>query len=98
MNLKPCSEYETEYFKEKGIQINDCLQVYQDFLILPHEFFSPVNQITAALELTPNTRGIHKFDCTWFSENEKKVWDEKKKDIVAMNQRLMIEWEGKGLL
>lgn len=93
MNLTPCSVYETHFFEQRGIKIDNSFQIYKEYLIFPYVFFAPVNQITALLEMTENTFGIHKFDCSWFAEEEKKLWSESKSKATKFNERLIAEWK-----
>lgn len=93
LNLTPCSEYETGFFKYRGLRADNSFQVVDDFLIFPYEFFAPVNQGTAMLEMTENTYGIHKFDCSWFDNEEKNRWSEQKRNRAKFNERLIEGWK-----
>lgn len=89
----PCSVIETEFFETKGAQINDTYQKVDGFLILPHEVFAPVNQYSGAFELTQNTIGIHHFACSWFTEEMRKEWEERKYLLEEINQQLLMQWK-----
>lgn len=91
-NTKACSYYETEFFEEIGLKASDTLQLIDDFLILPYDFFSPLNQETAVLEMTRNTYGVHKFNCSWFSDDKQKAWIERKQGTEWINQRIIKGW------
>ncbi|MCD8000821.1 MAG: hypothetical protein LUH21_26755 [Clostridiales bacterium] len=92
INETPCAVYETEYFKKLGVRIDDTYQSIEDFLILPHEVFAPVNQYSGALELTDNTMGIHHFACTWFEKEKRREWEDRKRSVEAVNTLLMKGW------
>lgn len=89
----PCSVIETEFFKKRGVNIDDSYQALDGFLILPHEVFAPVNQYNGALELTQNTIGIHHFACSWFSEDMRREWEDRKQLVAEINKHLLIRWE-----
>ena len=91
-NMTACSYYETEYFMGKGLVKHNRLSLIEDFLILPYDFFSPLNQDTAVLEMTKNTCGVHKFDCSWFSDDKQRAWKKRKKDTEWVNQRIIKGW------
>jgi len=91
-NETPCSVYETDYFREQGVRIDDTFQKIGDFLILPHEFFAPVNQYNGAWELTGNTKGIHYFACSWFDRDMREEWDTRKEKMADLNQQIFMGW------
>lgn len=92
-NETPCSVYETEYFRQLGVRIDDTYQNLDDFLIFPHEVFAPVNQYSGALELTANTMGIHHFSCSWFEKEKRLEWEERKQRVEIVNALLMEGWK-----
>ena len=91
-NETPCSVYETDYFREQDVRIDDTFQKIGDFLILPHEFFAPVNQHNGAWELTGNTKGIHYFACSWFDRDMREEWDTRKEKMADLNQQIFMGW------
>ncbi len=91
-NETPCSVYETDYFRQQGVRIDDTFQRIGDFLILPHEFFAPVNQYTGIWELTDNTKGIHHFACSWFDTDMREEWNGRKEKAAGLNQKILAGW------
>jgi hypothetical protein len=92
LNLKSSPEYVTEFFKRKGICIDNTLQIRDDIVFLPSDFFGPVNQNSALYELTENTYGIHKFSCSWFDEKQLENWNKVKENQADLNARLLRDW------
>lgn len=89
----PCSARETQFFKKMGAAIDDTYQIVDGVLILPHEVFAPVNQYSGAYELTMNTMGIHNFECSWFEEDMRQEWEERKALAENVNERLLNSWK-----
>lgn len=92
LNLTPCSRYETDFFGKKGFAVKNQFQVFEDFLVFPYEVFSPMNQYTAMLEITQNTRGIHRFDCSWFGSNQIQEWVRQKQSRQGANDKIKQSW------
>lgn len=93
LNLTSSPIYTTEFFREKGVEINNQMQIVNDTVFLPSDFFSPVNQLTTLYELTANTHAIHKFSCSWFEAEPLREWEDLKQANAAMNDRLLHDYK-----
>jgi len=61
----------TNYFKTKGIVLNNTLQNIDGFVFYPSEYFCPKDSVTKKLNLTDNTATIHHFDGSWVPKSRK---------------------------
>lgn len=75
LNVKPCTEYTTEYLKNYGYVEQDIQQMVDGINIFPSEYFCPIDYNTGKMFKTNNTIGIHWYDASWFSENDRKIHD-----------------------
>lgn len=91
-NMKSCPVYHTELIKELGMDTDGDIQIWNDMLFLPDEYFCPVNQCSALYELNENTFGIHKFSCSWFDHKELGKWEEQKRMVSHYNDRLYSDY------
>ena len=65
-DLTPCPTRNTVVFEEIGLKRDDSLQVLEnEILILPSEYFCPVNSVTKEKNITTNTYTIHWFSGSW---------------------------------
>lgn len=87
-NMKSCPLYHTELIKELGMDTDGDIQIWNDMLFLPDDYFCPVNQYSALYELNDNTHGIHKFSCSWFDNIELGKWEKQKNRVKHYNDRL----------
>ncbi len=97
LNLVPSPVYTTEFFRNRGVEINNRMQIVEDTVFFPSDFLCPLNQKTALYELTINTHAIHKFFCSWFNDEQLKEWEEAKQNTAVMNERLMHDFINKFL-
>lgn len=67
----------SEILKKHGLQPKESLQVCDDIIIYPPEFFSPKSHITREIIITPNTYSIHHYDGSWMKKNNRLLWCEK---------------------
>lgn len=75
LNTTPCTAYTTEYFEKLGYIRKDVPQEIQNAMILPSEFFCPMNFYGGSMQVTENTIGIHWYDMSWFGKSDKKIHD-----------------------
>ena len=71
LNLIPSPVFLTQYLKEKGLQLNGEEQYVEGALILPTEYFCPIDYESRKIEITKNTIGIHHYAASWHTELEK---------------------------
>jgi hypothetical protein len=55
----------TDLMKEKGLQMNGCLQAFDNLTIYPADFLCPMDSLTGKVTLTKNTYTIHHYDMSW---------------------------------
>lgn len=77
LNLTPNTILITYFLKRfYGLKLNNKKQVLQNrmdnnddakIMVLPKEYFSPLNYTTRKLKITSNTYAIHYFNATWFT-------------------------------
>ncbi|MDO4487912.1 MAG: glycosyltransferase [Eubacteriales bacterium] len=65
LDLTACTERQTELLKKYGFNGRDEMQSVGDFVILPSEYFSPLDYMTGRLKKTDNTIGIHLYNGSW---------------------------------
>ena len=70
-NTKTIVEYTTELLNKKGLKKENVIQQIEGIYIYPEEYFNPKNYITGQINITKNTRSIHHFDGSWFTDEEK---------------------------
>lgn len=78
-NLTACPVYATNYFTQFGFLRRDCLQEIGGSVILPSEYFCPMDYKTGIVTLTKNTFGVHLYEASWFSESDKHIHKVEKK-------------------
>lgn len=111
LNTTPCTAYTTKYFEKYGYQKIDKIQNIHNAIILPSDYFCPMNFYDGSMTITDNTVGIHWYDMSWFGKSDKKIHEVenliKKKfpSIIAnvicrvyRNFYRLIEYSRKGIL
>lgn len=73
LNLTPCTLYTTEYFEKLGYKTADVTQKIDGVVIFSSDYFCPMNFLDGSLNITEKTFGIHWYDASWFSEDDKKI-------------------------
>ncbi len=72
-SVLPCPFYNTEGLKPFGIKFNGEKQIIDDILILPSEYFNPLDDSTGVIRKTKNTISIHWYAKSWISKKQKIV-------------------------
>lgn len=67
---KTCVDYTTELMSRHGLIPDNKKQIILGVTIYPSDFFSPRNMRTGKIELTDNSRSIHRYDGTWATPTE----------------------------
>jgi hypothetical protein len=99
-NLTPCPEYTTDYFRNKGIDINNRVCLFDDNLFLPSDFFCGLMPVMCdnglwhlpLYELTENTYAIHKCSSSWMIDENKTAFDNAKNNFAEINERLLKDY------
>ena len=61
----------TEYYKNKGFNGKNELQILNSIAIYPTEYFSPYDTITNKLHKTQNTHSIHHLKGLWYTPKQR---------------------------
>lgn len=64
-DMTPCTKIQTKILKEKGLKLEDKIQVIDKMTIFPTEYFCPMNQYTGKTIITENTHSIHRYFDSW---------------------------------
>lgn len=62
----------TEAASNKGLRLDNTMQVVEDFAFYPNDYFCPMSWKTRKLNITKNTKTIHHFAGSWLSEDIRK--------------------------
>lgn len=71
-NLTACPTYNTKVLKDAGLVLDNTMQEIDNFIILPAEYFCPVNWQNKKCKITKNTYSIHHFNASWLTDKEKR--------------------------
>lgn len=69
----------TIIFQEEGFMMNGERQSLNGFTLYPTDVLCPMDYKTGKLTLTENTRSIHWYNASWFTENQKKEFNTKQR-------------------
>lgn len=64
--------FTTDILRKKGFVGGDKIECVDGIWIYPPEYFNPMEFKTGCITLTKNTRSIHHYAASWFSDKEKK--------------------------
>lgn len=73
-NLTPCTKYTTDYLAKYGYQYEDKTQRINNIKVYASEVFCPIDFETGKKYITLKTRGIHWYDSTWFTEEDREIY------------------------
>ena len=62
----------TETASNKGLRLDNTMQVIEDFAFYPNDYFCPMSWKNRKLNITKNTKTIHHFAGSWLSEDIRK--------------------------
>lgn len=71
LNLKSCLFYTTEYLETLGYKLIPETQRIGEILILAPEYFCPMSFTDGTLNITEDTIGIHWYEMSWFTKEDK---------------------------
>lgn len=100
LNLTPCPRYTNDYFRRKGVSLDNSLEILDDIVFLPSDYLCPLQPVEcsdgsyqlAQLSLTDRSIGIHWCNNTWKSSNELGILNEAKQDRELINKRILTDW------
>lgn len=72
---KTIVHYTTEVLEELGLKQIQGIQLIDDILIYPSEYFAPIDFITRRLHITNNTSTIHRYMASWNEQTHKSLSD-----------------------
>ena len=87
INTVPSPVYQTAALERWGLKKNGMLQQTRQFLVLPSEFFSPVNEFGYG-NLTENTFSIHQYAATWYDPEQQKHKEKMIQDYEMIQKRI----------
>jgi hypothetical protein len=101
MNLAPCPEYSTEYFRLKGMRIDNSMRLIDDTLFLPSDYLCSLMPVLekdglhylSLYALTKNSYALHKCSSTWFEVDNYNVFEKSKQVRMEINNRLLADWK-----
>lgn len=70
LNTKTIVEYTTELLCSKGLKNIDSIQIIDNVLIYPVDYFCPMDYDSGELIITNNTRTIHHYAKSWHGKKE----------------------------
>lgn len=73
INLVTCPIYTTNFFEQHGYKKDGTFQKVCNVVLLPSDYFCPLNYKNGRLNITDNTHGIHWYAESWMSENDRKI-------------------------
>ena len=71
INTKACTYYVTENLELYGYKRSDVMQEVAGACILPSSYFCPMDYSDGSLAIKAETIGIHWYDMSWFSNEDK---------------------------
>lgn len=84
LNLTASPFYQTEFFRKKGVNMNNQFQKIDDMVFYPNDYFSPMEQDSGVIMATEHTYAIHHFSCSWFDDAQKQVWENTKNNAKKL--------------
>jgi hypothetical protein len=67
----PSPRFNTEFLQEKGLELNNKMQIIQNLKIYPDDYFCPIDAHSSILQTTEHTYSIHHFHASWLTKEEK---------------------------
>lgn len=100
-NLIPCPEYSTDYFRKKGMRIDNTLRLIDDTLFLPSDFLCSLMPVLetngqyylSLYALTENSYALHMCASTWFEADNYNTFKNSKDIKAEINARLLADWK-----
>lgn len=95
---KTVVKYLTDYLVEKGCIVEDRLQIVDDIVLYPSEYFCPKDYESGEIHLTENTYSIHHYDSTWWEPKAlylKKLSEKygKKKGLILYRLTMLFRFD-----
>ena len=73
-------QYTTRILEQIGLNRRSKeIQILEEITIYPEEYFCPKSFTTGVIKRTHNSYSVHHFDSSWFTENEKKARELRRK-------------------
>ncbi|MDR0300034.1 MAG: glycosyl transferase [Streptococcaceae bacterium] len=72
LNLTPSPKYQTDFFLERGLKINNKFQMIVGVKIYPTEYFDPKDYYSGKMYITEKTISIHQYAMSWKSKKDKR--------------------------
>lgn len=69
----PCPQRNTHPFLNKGFEKKNEIQIINNAVIFPPEYFCPIDNETKECKITAKTYSIHHFGALWISKEDEKI-------------------------
>lgn len=66
-----CPVITTKLMEQKGFKSSGTKQGFQDYIVYPEEYFSPMNYETGKMCITSHTHSIHWYGASWQTDEER---------------------------
>ena len=83
LNLLTCGFYETSPLVQAGLKLSNSVQNIGGLTVLTSDYFHVKSSVTKEIHIKENTLGVHDFDWSWVTEEQKK---EQKRTSEFVNQ------------
>lgn len=67
LNTKTIVFYMTELLDQRGLKIDNSMQMIDGIMIYPEEYFCPMDSTSGLLNVTNETCSIHWYNCSWMN-------------------------------
>ena len=88
LNQTACPIYQTKALIEYGLICNNRYQELSKCTVFPTEYFAPMDVDTGILTVTEHTYSIHRYNMSWFSKGQKKLYEKRKQLNLRYGKRL----------
>ena len=72
-NPKNVINYTTDVLLKYDLKNENKVQKLNEITVYPDDYFCPMNYFDGKITITNNTKSIHWYDSSWFSESDKKI-------------------------
>lgn len=74
-----CTVLTTNLLGQHGLAIANQIQIINNFVLFPCDYFSPIDYFTGELRLTENSHSIHWYNSSWQSSYEREEFKKRQK-------------------
>jgi hypothetical protein len=88
LNLTSGPVYQTEFFKGKGVRLDNSLQNVGGMTFYPSDVFAPLGFYAETPRLTENTCAIHHYATSWYSQSRNEYRQRVLQGYARLRERL----------